>query len=202
MPKQTLTRIQKILYILYKLSKGSSKKIRFEDIVVALFKEFPDEFHLKGYKQYPDSGDIVHKPLYDAKKKGFILAASKTFSLTTSGIDFAEEIVNISKDKKIVSNNRLSRSSTQELDRVSRLDGFVNLFLANNKDELLDTDFYKYLGVTVRTEKNIFEGRLKTMESFINEISKNKKNTYQDIVKYHKFILDKFKYIVEKKLDK
>ena len=50
-----LLKRQKILLVLFRLSKHSKMNLKFEDIVVALFKKYPEEFQLKGYQQYPDS---------------------------------------------------------------------------------------------------------------------------------------------------
>ena len=58
-----MERPQKILLTMLELSGGTTKSLKYEDIVVGAFKKFPDEFALRGYPEYPDSSDI-HKPLY------------------------------------------------------------------------------------------------------------------------------------------
>jgi len=98
-----LSRSEKILLFLYKFGKGKKTKVRFEDIVVGVFKKHPSDFHLKGYVKYPDSGDLIHKPLYDFKKKGYVNAENKIFSLTDRGAEFAEQLqkrVGVSKKLK------------------------------------------------------------------------------------------------------
>ena len=86
MQKVNLSRGEKILLVLYELSGKSRKSIRYEDIVVKAFETYPNDFHLKGYSQYPESGDLVHKPLYDFKKKGLLVAGKKMFALTEKGL--------------------------------------------------------------------------------------------------------------------
>lgn len=191
-----LSRAEKILVFMYKFSEGGRAKIQYEDIVAGLFKKYPQDFHLKGYTEYPDSGDMIHKPLYDFKKKGYVNAANKVFSLTERGVEFAHML----SDKNSVSENnvnRLSRSAETEISRVKGLEGF-SLFLQGKKEKLSDNDFYNYLCVTVRTQKNAFIGRLETMNAIIKELGKqNKRDLYGTLVDYHKFLMTKNANIIE-----
>src|SRR2546427_2857328 len=83
----------KILVAMLKLSNGTTKSLKYEEIVVKAFQLFPDEFALRGYPQFPDSSD-VHKPLYGVLKRGgMVRAANKTFSLTQRGVETAHRLV-------------------------------------------------------------------------------------------------------------
>ncbi len=194
-----LTRAQKILLVLFRLSKGTKKQIRFEDIAVKAYKTFRAEFQLKGYPQYPDTGDIVHKPLYsDLKKKGYVLSGNKYFSLTPKGIEFAKNLINLSglsfstnstADKDFV---KLTTDQAKEIERIRDSAAF-GLFLSDKKEEIIDIDFYSYLGVTARTNKYDFIGRLSTVEDAI-DATKNKNATlYKEIYTCHSYLLNRFK---------
>ena len=121
METSTLSRAEKILLFLYEHGKGAQVKVRYEDIVVGLFKKYPHDFQLKGYPEYPDSGDIIHKPLYDFKKRGYINAASKIFSLTDRGLEYAQELAGKKVGNADASEGRLSRSTETEVSRVEAL---------------------------------------------------------------------------------
>lgn len=192
---QGLSRGEKILTFLYEFGNGERTKIRYEDIVAGLFKKYPHDFHLKGYPEYPDSGDLIHKPLYDFKKKGFLNASNKVFSLTERGVEFAKQLL----DGNVPSgsaDDRLSRSSTTELSRVKNLEG-LDLFMSGEQSKLSDTDFYAYLGVTVRTQKNAFIGRLETMNATIDEVRHHMDSPYLSIAKYHDFLMEKHKDVID-----
>ncbi|MFA5830866.1 MAG: hypothetical protein WC878_03500 [Candidatus Paceibacterota bacterium] len=192
-----LTRGEKILFFLYEYGKGEKKHVRYEDIVVGLFKKYPQDFHLKGYTEYPDSGDLIHKPLYDFKKKGLITASNKIFSLTERGIDFAQKLGGKSAVTEVSENNRLSRSASMEVSRIESLEGFI-IYCNGNFQKISDNDFYNYLGVSVRTQKNQFLGRLETMSAVIGEIKQildNKK--YANIIGYHELLNAKYKNIIK-----
>ncbi|NTU46330.1 hypothetical protein HGA88_01770 [Candidatus Roizmanbacteria bacterium] len=192
-----LTRSQKILLSLYQLSNGASKQVRFEDIAVAAYKNFAADFQLKGYPQYPDTGDIIHKPLYsELKKGGYILSGNKYFSLTPKGITYAKKLLSISQNKDINAQSqplvKLTVDQQKELDRL-KSSVAVELFLKGRPDEILDIDFYSYLGVTVRTNKYDFLGRLRTVEDAISVIQERSDELYKKLRECHNYLLEKFK---------
>src|SRR3989338_8681753 len=157
----TLSRAEKIMLAIYDMSAGKKVNLKFEDIVVAAFKKFPEDFHLRGYVSYPDSGDLVHKPLYDFRKKGYLEANNKVFSLTDRGLAFAEQLLKLIDGKKVESKGRMSRFAENEINRIEKSEGF-GLFISGEKEKITDTDFYNYLSVTPRTPQNDFLGRLET----------------------------------------
>src|SRR3990167_6618802 len=106
----TLNRGEKILLFLYESEKDQKKRFVYEDIAVGLFKKYPDDFHLKGYPEYPDSSDSSQRLLYEFKKKGYVSAANKIFSLTDNGIEFA----------KVLSDRKSSIVNETSFGRLSR----------------------------------------------------------------------------------
>jgi len=196
--KIKLSRAEKILLVMYELSNGKKKNLKFEDIVIALFKRYRDDFHLRGYPRYPDS-ENVEKAIYsNLKKNGLVNYGNKIFSLTDKGLLFAKKLNAVFGKAKIISSVKLSRFLDKELLRIKNLEGF-KLFLEGDVDKIVDTDFYSYLATSVRTEKDEFLGRLKTIEDVINELQKKteKEPLYNKIIHYHEFIIDKFKEIID-----
>lgn len=190
-----LTRSQKILISLYQLSGGTSKQMRFENIAIAAFKNFPADFQLKGYPQYPDTGDIIHKPLYsELKKNGYVLSGNKYFSLTPKGIRYATQLLQSSPSDTETRNDfvKLTADQQKELERLEHSKA-VELYLGGKKEEVLDIDFYSYLGVTVRTNKFDFLGRLSTVDDAINATKKKSNDLYINLRKCHHYLLERFK---------
>ncbi len=183
----SLSRSEKLLLFLYERGEGKPVKVRYEDIVVGVFKKYPHDFHLKGYPEYPDSGDMIHKPLYDAKKNGYLNAVSKVFALTDSGLEYAKQLAQGDHvDAK--SKDRLSRNTGVELARIKNLEGF-QLYLKGETSKLTDNDLYDYLGVTVRTQKNAVIGRLSTLETVCEELKGHDDDALATkVVEYHLFL--------------
>ena len=199
-PSVDLPRSEKLLLVMYELSNGHSKGLRFEDIVVAAFQKYPDDFHLRGYTQYPDSGDLVHKPLYDFRKQGIVEAGNKVFTLTARGLVAAERLQQRLEGKEVAESSRLSGFAEREISRIENVEGF-NLFVNGEADKILDTDFFSYLGVTVRTPKNDFIGRLKTVGDAVAELEEanNQSPARVRIPAFHKFMVEKFQNIIQQK---
>jgi hypothetical protein len=159
--RRTTERPEMILVAMHKLSSGTTKPLKYEDIVVRAFEMFPDEFALRGYPQYPDSSDI-HKPLYGPlKRDGFIRSANKTFALTARGVEQARALIQRAGEKLDEGRDpdRMTRDVKIEVERMLASEAF-KLVGAERKDRILDTDLYAFLGCTVRTPKNDFVGRL------------------------------------------
>lgn len=198
--RNNLSRAQKILISLYKLAGGTKKQVRFEDIAVKVYKTFKADFQLRGYPQYPDTGDIVHKPLYsELKKAGFVLSGNKYFSLTAKGAEYGKRLLkSAGMDNKSRDTNtgddfvKFTISQQKEIERIRDSAAF-NLYTEGKKEEIIDIDFYSYLGVTVRTNKYDFLGRLSIVQDAI-EATKNKSlPLYKQLTDCHEYLINKFK---------
>jgi hypothetical protein len=207
MPVSEIPRPEKILISMYQLSAGTSKPLEYEDIVVAAWKLFPEDFGLRKYvRDYPDASDI-HKPLYGPlKSRGFVLSGNKKFKLTEKGIAYASKLDKVRQgllplDQVIApasTIDRLSRDKEAELKRISETEAF-KLFAAGEKEKILDTDFYIYLGTTVRTEKNEFLGRLNAVGDAVADAARiSPSPRYRLIIELHNFIREKFAPIIER----
>ena len=162
-----ISRPEKILVAMFQLADGTNQPLEYEDIVVKSWQLFPDEFGLRKYvHKYPDSSD-QHKPLYGPlKDKGYVLSGNKKFRLTEKGISHAAELGRTLNGEAAPKGDRLSRDNEAQLKRICGTDAF-NLYAQGQKERILDTDFYTYLGVTVRTEKHEFLGRLQTVSDAV-----------------------------------
>ncbi len=199
-PGVLLTRSQKILLSLYTLAEGKKQQVRFEDIAVEAFLNFKSDFQLKGYPEYPDTGDIIHKPLYsELKKDGYVLSGNKYFSLTEKGVEYAQKLLNSGIGKHSLSEgtqDKLSAPDQRELERILESDAF-RLYSEGKAEEILDIDFYSYLGVTVRTGKFNFLSRLSTVEGVIKAVNPRSEELYKKLVNCHEFLMSKFKESVD-----
>lgn len=196
-------RPEKIVVAMFRLTGGEIKPLNYEDIVVEAFKLFPDEFALRGHPQYPDSSDI-HKPLYGPlKRKGLVVVANKRFSLTPRGIEFARQLVETAGSKITEKRdpNRLSSDVKDEVELMLASDA-VQFFKDGKQSEIIDTDFYTFLGCTVRTGRNDFLGRLKTVEDAVAACLKLKQpspEVAKNLGEVLAFLKNQFKDIIARK---
>lgn len=183
----SLSKPQKILAVMFELSKGEPKPLQYEDIVVAAFQRYSEDFQLRGYPQYPDSSDI-HKPLYSMKRDGLVRSANKSFQLTPRGVDVARTLLNVAGPSR----DRLTKSEENEINRIVKSQAF-QLYQADETARILDTDFYEYLGVSVRTAKGDFLGRLATVEQAVTAHRSKRNDSVSDALrKMHDWIVARF----------
>jgi hypothetical protein len=189
---QALSKPQKILAVMYELCQGETTAVQYEDIVVAAFKRYPEDFQLRGYPEYPDSSD-VHKPLYEMKQHGLLRSANKTFELTARGLEVASRLMHSEQKNK----DRLTKLEENEMSRIVGSAAF-KLFQEGRSEAILDTDFYEYLGVTVRTSRANCLGRLSNVEHAITAHEKKRADGLSPVVRaLHEFLLSMFKAEIE-----
>ena len=197
------SRPEKILIAMNALSKGTTQPCKYEDIVVKAFEMFPKDFQLRGHPNYPDSSDI-HKPLYGPlKRQGLVRAANKNFSLTERGLTRAAALAGgtVANGKKDGQVERLSRDMENEVGKASRSSA-AKLFAEGQFDRVLDTDFYSYLGITVRTKSSDFEGRLKTVSDAVKTAARlDPQPINLKLLELHNALLSKFDGLIQKKLE-
>src|SRR5262249_8056549 len=110
------------------------------------------------------------KPLYGMlKRRGLVRAAHKTFALTAKGVETAERLIADAGASlgATRSAERMTRDAKAEVDRMlgSAAFGFFN---EGKRERVLDTDFYNFIGCTVRTPPNDFLGRVSATTDAVN----------------------------------
>ena len=190
---RTLSKAQKILAVMFELARGQSKPLHYEDIVVFAFRKHPQDFQLRGYPEYPDSSDL-HKPLYAMKRDGLVRSASdKSFILTARGLEVARELIGAAETP----HDRLTKQEENEIKRITKSPAF-DLFRRGEAAKLLDTDFYDYLGASVRTPKGDFLGRLAVVEEVVRaHQAKINDRLSETLSELHNWIVDRFQQEIE-----
>ena len=190
MEKIDITKQDKIILVISEISDSTKKSIKFEEIAVGLFKKFPKDFHLRGYNNYPDSGDAVKRALYTLRDRGFLSVNNMIFSLTEKGIDSGKKMLYHIKGNKIVQTDNLDRYILSEINRIKRLESF-NMFINGKSKDISLTDLFNYLGVSVRTNRMDFKAKLHFIEEVVEKIGKKDK-----VFKFHNFIVKKFEQVL------
>lgn len=186
---KVLSKSQKIVAAMFELAGGESKPLHYEDIVVFAFRKYPQDFQLRGYPEHPDSSDL-HKPLYAMKRDGLVRSAhDKSFLLTPRGVEFARDLLGAVEAPR----DRLTKQEENEIKRISKSPA-LELFQSGQASKILDTDFYEYLGASVRTPKGDFLGRLSNVEQAVNAHREKINDRFSDALsELHKWMLDHFR---------
>lgn len=189
---------EKLLIIIYKMSLKQKSPLKYEDVYVKAFKKYPNDFQLRGYPDYLDT-ELMSKKIYDLRKNGALQVHRKFITITEKGKTVAEKLL---QSGTTHSNNdalskALSRDILNQVERIKNTDAFL-LFADDKKDQIVDTDFFAYLGTTVRTERTDFRARIKTVQDVIENIKVS--DEYKIIVELHTYLFEKFKDLIKTKL--
>lgn len=89
------------------------------------------------------------------------------------GFTKAKTLAEISRngDATTENNERFSRDMESEIARIRKTDA-VQLYKAGKGEQILDTDLYSYLSVSVRTPRNDFCGRMRAVSDAVEKAAK------------------------------
>jgi hypothetical protein len=131
-----------------------------------------------------------------------VAASNKMFSLTAHGVAESERLQALEKGRPNLAANRhrLERDAEIEVERIKQLEGF-KLFLGGKHDEIIDSDLFEYLGVSVRSAKNDFIGRLEVMKAAIAAVLNSglKDPTLIASGQFHDFLVNRFSTVIATK---
>ena len=140
----------KILLAIYELDKKrkEGEKITKEEMVIKVWKMFPEDFCIKGYPQYPNAD--ISKYVTKLFKDNLLKGSFYNYILTLKGKEYAERLLTfgpvVLKKGEII-------SSTRQIDsEVSRIKSskIFQLFLKGEK-EFIESDLFDFLGTSSRS---------------------------------------------------
>jgi hypothetical protein len=193
-----VSKSDKILYTIFRISNGKAVPVKFEDIIVETYKTFKKDFNLINYPQYPDS-DIFRREIYfGLRQKGFITINNRICLLTNLGISRGNEISLIFKNKKYKKESNSKIIYNNEIKRIIQLPGF-QLYLSKQENKLIDKDFYDLYKATVRTPSLELLGKISQLNNVISELRKKDAKLYEQINNYSEFLKIKYSNITREK---
>jgi hypothetical protein len=106
-----------VLLTIYRVSKGTINRVPFEEIVIRAWKDFPEQFSLNNYPQYPDSYPISKRLTNDLITGRFVTSVSKeVYKLTEKGLGSAKEIedrISGEEPRKVTAEKLLNREQQE-----------------------------------------------------------------------------------------
>lgn len=152
-----LVQSEKVLVSFYNFLKNNdAKKFPIEDVAVVVWKDHPNDFCLRGYKEHPDV-ERIRRVISSLVSDGYVMGNVYGYKITEKGEKYADIISNKKnggKDSNIIENSIASRKLHAEIERLlaskiyreyskSRIDG--------EKLDLLESDFFEFLGTSPRS---------------------------------------------------
>ncbi len=192
-----LSKKHMILLTMLEMTSSTKKILIYEDILIKTFEKYPEVFHLKGYKHYPDTV-ILMRELYNLVPEGFVRIKKRQCVFTELGIhkalEIKEELPNRSIRSKSDDDMNLIRN---KILRILNLQGF-KLFLEGNQQKILDVDFYEFFGTSVRTSRIDVASNIKQTNTMIKLYSQFDRKLSSDMIEYSNFLITSFPELLNK----
>lgn len=164
-----------VLLAIYRTSRGTNKRVPFEEIVLQAWKDFPNQFSLQNHPEYPDSA-VVYQQLYAVltAKRWIVSLRKKVVRLTEKGIERAQIIAEnpATQSARIaIVPGHLNRDEQEFIDYAFRSRAF-RTWKASGGDSLIDYDARVFLqfstGTPLRERKRRLANATEAIEKAIS----------------------------------
>lgn len=142
--KSVFKQQEMLLISFHRAAAGTINRVPYEELVLQLWRDFPEAFSMRNHPEHPDASD-AHKKLYNGplKTEGLVVSlGNKVFRLTDKGVVQAAELVALWSGKKqsaLQDKARLSRPE-QEFLRHAQKSRALQTWKAGQPEKLVDYD--------------------------------------------------------------
>lgn len=163
----------------------------FENIVVALYKMFPEEFALVGFHEFPDSSRVNRQLLHCRPKyKGYLIGGIRQgWVLTEKGLLAAEEAKHFLEDSVLATSK--GRKTRKQKERSKPIH-FVEEILRSRayekyrgglNDQIGDVELYDLLHSNPDTPIPIVETNIEKLESYAQIVENDDVGRFLEFVR-------------------
>jgi len=167
-----LSKAEKLLVAAGRIVADGSSEFSIEDLVVRAHREFPNDFSLKGYVQYPDSNSVFTQMM--GKKAPLIVrgwlekTGTKQYRLTPKGL---HDLNALDVEGEATVSVQVERAREDALGRLLTSDAY-ELFRDDRGEEITFHQFCRFAGLSARDKWQKVEGKLATLEHVAMEAAK------------------------------
>lgn len=175
----TISKSDKILFIINFLTEKRKDIITVEDIAVTAWKKWPDEFCMRGYPNFPNVD--IQKFITRLLENALIVGGVQNYKITEKGRQYVSEKFqnNIKKSKHPNPILQVPRHVKFELARIMSTEVF-KLYMKGKNDEFLESDFFEFMGTSPRSvttkDRNIFQIRYNSLVKEVLPFCQKNKN--------------------------
>ena len=176
-----LSQSEMVLLATYRASKSFGNRVPYEEIVLQVWKDFPEKFSLNNHPEYPDSHPVIRRLSSDLLTNRLVVSLRKqVYRLTEKGLETAKELDNQSLAKHQGKTKtkesfpavvRLNREQEDFLQHATRSRAFLT-WKQGKEEDLIDFDarvFFQFsTGTPVKERKRKVENARETIERAVS----------------------------------
>lgn len=164
-----LSKAEKLLRAAGDLADQGHGEFSAEDLVVAAFRLYPNDFSLKGYSQYPNSNyvltQLMGKHARMIVKGWFVKTGTNTYRLTPKGFD---DLAGLQGVEGVSDKIRLDRQREEGLGRLLTSSAY-HMFQQGRYGEVTFHQFCRFLGLAAPDKWQRVQGKLSNVRHLIDE---------------------------------
>lgn len=194
----------KILLAIYELEKKrkTGGKITKEEMVVKVWKMFPNDFSIRGYPQYPNAD--ISKYVTKLFKENLLKGSFYNYTITEKGKEYAKALLAQGpiKSKEAIS---IPRQIESEISRIKNSKTFR--LYSQGESNFIESDLFDFLGTSSRSfgdsNKTAFISKFNLISKEVIpfcEKNKNKELEAEKVISLWNILLYKFKDLLNKKI--
>ncbi len=203
---QKFSQSEMVLLATYRASKSFGTRVPYEEIVLQVWKDFPEAFSLNNHPEYPDSHPVIRRLSSDLLTNRLVVSLRKqVYRLTEKGVEAAKELdtQSLVKNKDKIKNKKsisqvvhLNREQEDFLQYAIRSRAFSTWKQGKGQD-LIDYDarmFFQFsTGTPVKERKRKVENAREAIEKAVS-LRTNDSNDLNDLFM---FLISKFSKLFE-----
>lgn len=204
---QKFSQSEMVILATYRASKSFGNRVPYEEIVLQVWKDFPETFSLNNHPEHPDSHPVIRRLSSDLLTNRLVVSLRKqVYRLTEKGLEVAKELDTQSaatnkdkiKNKKPISSLvvHLNREQEDFLQYATRSRAF-STWKQGKREDLIDYDarmFFQFsTGTPVKERKRKVENAREAIEKAVS-LGKNDSAELNDLFI---FLTNKFSQLFE-----
>lgn len=167
-----LSKAEKLFVAAGRLMAEGRSHFTAEDLVVRAHREFPNDFAMKGYPEYPDSNSVLTQIM--GKKAPLIVrgwlekTGTKRYRLTAKG---SHDLKYLDTESGGTINIHAERGLEEGLGNLLTSSA-CELFKSGRKDQITFHQFCRFAGLSARDKWQKVAGKLSSLEHLVQEAMK------------------------------
>jgi hypothetical protein len=160
-----------VLISLYELIEGNrpGRKVTLEDVAVTAWNKYKNDFCMRGYPEYPNMRDL-ERLLSALRSEKYVKGNVHNYGITSDGLKLVNELLSEGTNSPIPieDSGGIRRDIQQEINRILKLKVFnYYVHTDKNKIELLESDFFEFIGTSPRSFNSLKERRLLFLPKYV-----------------------------------
>src|SRR5260370_32111928 len=170
-------------------------KLSLEELVLECWLINPDKHSLRGYPQFPDSRTVLKRAGEMRGKKGLLTGSEISgYMLTELSRRLYADLVSLIAHKKVpiahgsnAADRTISALDEAPYKRLKKTPAYEK-FAANHKEQIVETDFLYFYGLTWHTKRSVAHNRIKNVDAVVETFT----NTSPMLRKVHALLKERY----------